>query len=377
VWPPDDPEIRAALLAAWSDGTSGRYEGPHNARLCAALSELLQIDHVYPCCSGTFAVELALRMLKIGPGDEVVLAGYDFAGNFRAIEAVGATPVLVDIVPRRWHLDPQQLAAAASPQVKAVIVSHLHGALAPMAEIMRIANERGWSVVEDAAQATGAVAHGRAAGTWGHVGTFSFGGSKLLTAGRGGAVVTCDETLLQRAKVFCEQGNHAFPLSEVQAAVLLPQIAKLRQRNVQRLQAVQRIEPSFYSRAVLPAGASLQLAASPNAGDAPAYYKLGWLVNVASDSREFGGTEQLRNALVKVLQAEGIAIDAGFRGFGKRAASRCRKLGELTYSHQAAAGTLVLHHPVLLAGEAVATQLGETIARTAAGNCDSVAPIRP
>jgi dTDP-4-amino-4,6-dideoxygalactose transaminase len=241
--------------------------------------------------------------------------------------------------------------------VKAVIVSHLHGALAPMREILDIANTHDWLVVEDAAQATGAIIDGKAAGTWGRVGTFSFGGSKLLTAGRGGAVVTSDTTLLQRAKVYCEQGNHAFPLSELQAAVLVPQIARLNERNNQRLEAVRRIERSYRAHSALPNGVSLQSAAEPKQEEAPAYYKLGWLLDAAGDAPQYRRTEQLRNALVKALQAEGIAIDAGFRGFGKRPASRCRTVGELTHANQAAAGTLVLHHPVLLEGEELRNRL--------------------
>lgn len=360
-WPIDDPAVREVLLAALADGSWGRYAGRHSESLISALRKLLQIEHVYPCCSGTFAVELALRMLKVGPGDEVILAGYDFPGNFRAIEAVGATPVLVDIVPRRWHLDPQQLEPAASPQVRAIIVSHLHGVLAPMPEIVAIARQRGWQIVEDACQAPGATVGGRPAGTWGDVGTFSFGGSKLLTAGRGGAVFTSDPTLLQRAKVYCERGNHAYPLSELQAAVLVPQIAALEERNAQRQQAVERIVSAYQAECAGKAPA-LQPAAATHAPDQAAYYKLGWLVELPGDDAEFSRTQALRDSLIKTLQAAGIEIDAGFRGFSRRPGVRCRKPVPLLRSEQAAAGTLVLHHPVLLASDDAHLQLGKTLA---------------
>jgi dTDP-4-amino-4,6-dideoxygalactose transaminase len=291
-WPIDDPAVHQALRAALADGSWGRYQGRHGEALVAALGKLLAVEHVYPCCSGTFAVELALRMLKVGPGDEVILAGYDFPGNFRAIEAVGATPVLVDIVPRCWHLDPRQLDAAASPQVKAIIVSHLHGVLAPMQQIAAIADRHGWQIVEDACQSPGAMVDGRAAGTWGHVGTLSFGGSKLLTAGRGGAVFTSDPTLLQRAKVFCEQGNHAYPLSELQAAVLVPQIAALEERNERRQQAVERIVAG-YEAGYRNQAPTLRPAATTHSSDQAAYYKLGWLVELPHDDAEFSQTAAL------------------------------------------------------------------------------------
>jgi perosamine synthetase len=359
-WPCDDVD----LAAQFCDGSWAHYQGRHNDQLISALQQYLNVPHVYPCCSGTFAVELALRMLKIGSGDEVILAGYDFAGNFRAVEAVGATPVLVDIVPRRWHLDPQQLAAAASPRVKAVVVSHLHGVLAPMRPLLEAARHFGWVVVEDACQATGARVDGQSAGTWGNVGTFSFGGSKLLTAGRGGAVVTHDAATLQRAKVFCERGNHAFPLSELQAGVLLPQIARLEERNEHRRRAVIRIRERFTVNEQAQ-GPHLLPAELPEVGQHPAYYKLGWLVNVPDDSPNFTRTEQLRDRLALALQAEGIAIDAGFRGFGRRSDARCRKVGDLRHARQAAAGTLVLHHPLLLAHDDTPERLAATLREVA------------
>src|SRR5439155_13826144 len=129
AWPRPDETVKAALAAAYADGSWGRYHGPHCERLCESLTQLCGIRQAWLCCSGTIAVELALRGLKIGPGDEVILAAYDFPGNFRAIEAIGARPVLLDLAANSWTLDIEQVAAAISPQTKAVIASHLHGSL--------------------------------------------------------------------------------------------------------------------------------------------------------------------------------------------------------------------------------------------------------
>src|SRR5262245_28671052 len=131
-WPPLDESVRAALEAAYADGSWGRYHGPHCERLRELLAALCGIRHAWLCSSGTIGIELALRGLKVGLGDEVILAGYDFPGNFRAIEAVGARPVLVDLVSGGWTIDAEQVASAVSPQTKALIVSHLHGSLADM-----------------------------------------------------------------------------------------------------------------------------------------------------------------------------------------------------------------------------------------------------
>ena len=121
------------------------------------------------------------------PGDEVILAAYDYPGNFLSVHAVGARPVLVDVAPGDWNLCPEKVAEAVRPQTRAVIASHLHGGLVPMARLMELAAGHGLAVIEDAAQCPGALVQGRKAGTWGDVGVLSFGGSKLLSAGRGGA----------------------------------------------------------------------------------------------------------------------------------------------------------------------------------------------
>jgi dTDP-4-amino-4,6-dideoxygalactose transaminase len=300
-------------------------------------------------------VELALRGLGVDLGDEVVLAGYDFPGNFRAIEAVGGVPVLVDVHPANWNLDPGQVAAALGDRTRAIVVSHLHGGIVPMRDLRRLADARGLGIVEDACQATGATVQGRPAGTWGDVGVWSFGGSKLLTAGRGGAIFTRREDVHQRVKVYCERGNHAFPLSELQAAVLVPQLAALDERNRTRGAAVERLRTALASAPGL-----THLANDPAAG-APAYYKLG--LQYAPEA--LGGAT--RDAFIQRVQAEGVALDAGFRGFTRRSTRRCRRAGDLVESGRASQGMLVLHHPVLLEPAATIDRVAEAIRRTAAG----------
>ena len=236
-WPLQDEAVLQALHKAWADGSWGRYAGPHSEQLERTLQEIFCVDETILCASGTIAVELALRSGAIGNGDRVAIAAYDFPGNFRAIESAGARPVLFDIHADTWCLDEEQLANslredAANPnRLKAIIVSHMHGGLANMPKVMQLAAQHGLHVVEDACQVPGATIEGQPAGSWGHAGVLSFGGSKLLTAGRGGAVLTQDPTLHQRMRVFSERGNSAFPLSELQAAVLLPQLKQLVVRN--------------------------------------------------------------------------------------------------------------------------------------------------
>jgi dTDP-4-amino-4,6-dideoxygalactose transaminase len=292
---------------------------------------------------------LALRGIGVKPGEEVALAGYDFGGNWRAIETVGARPVLVDIDPRTWCLDAAQLEAALGERTTAVVVSHLHGGVADMPAICDIAARRGLAVVEDACQCPGAMVAGEPAGSWGDVGVWSFGGSKLLTAGRGGALFTRRADVAQRVKIFCERGNDAFPLSELQAAVLLPQLDKLAERNANRSENAKRlIEACTSISGLAPVRNSL--------GDSdPGYYKLAFLYN----AQDFGGRS--RDEFIAAAQAEGVAIDAGFRGFATRPESVCRKSGPLPNSRAAAENTLVLHHPVLLEEASVIDRVAEAL----------------
>ncbi len=327
------------------DGSWGRYHGDHVAWLEQQLASWHGLPFALTCCSGTVAVELALRGLKIQPGDEVLLAGYDFSGNFRCIEALGAVPVLVDIDPENWSLAADRVEQAIGRATRAIVVSHLHGGRADMRTLTDVAARHDLQIVEDACQVPGAVVQGRPAGTWGDAGVLSFGGSKLLTAGRGGAVITKRADVHQRIKIQCERGNHAFPLSELQAAVLSPQVAKLPERNEIRRQRVGQLLAGL---ADLP---GLHPVAQPSPGDQASYYKVAFRY----ESAHWSGWP--RDQFLAAMQAEGVAIDVGFRGFLRRSRRRCRVGGELHHAQRAVDETVLLHHPVLLSDASIIEQI--------------------
>lgn len=343
-WPLPDPEVLQALERAFRDGSWGSYFGQNSKQLSAALSEMFSREHVALCSSGTIAVELALRGCGVEAGDEVILAGYDFPGNFRAIEAIGARPVLVDIQPETWSLDHRQLDEAASSQVKAVIVSHLHGGFADIAALQVITQQRGWALVEDVCQQPGASIAGELAGTWGDAAVLSFGGSKLLTAGRGGAVLANDAAIRQRIVRHQERGNDAFPLSELQAAVLLPQVLKLPERSQIRSKRIAQI------REITGAAEGVLRPVSIQKGNRPEFYKHAWSLLPAEKDAEF------RTRLLAMSQEVGLPIGEGFRGFTNRSQRRCRKPVPLEWSLRYANSTLLLHHPILLAKEKAALE---------------------
>jgi perosamine synthetase len=336
-WPRADPEVATALQAALRDGSWGKYDGGHVAKLEAELAKTHAVPFSLTCASGTLAVELALRALQLAPGDEVIVPAYDYEPNFLCVHAVGATPVLVDVAPGNWNLDPNQLHAAIGPNTKAILVSHLHGGLAPMREVMAFAAEHGLRVVEDAAQATGAIVQGRRAGTWGDIGVLSFGGSKLLTASRGGALLTRHADVAQRIRIILRRGVQQWAaLSELQAVVLLSQLARLDADNAERAANVQTLLEAL---AGVP---GLCVFANIVEESQPAYYKLGFQFDEAT----FGLP---RERFVAAMRAEGMAFDAGFRAVHLgRAPGRFRRGGELTEAERAHAGCVTLYHPVLL-----------------------------
>ena len=337
-WPPEDEGVADVLRGMANEGAWATYSGSYTARLIEALSDMHGIEHVRLTCSGTAAVEQALRGVGVGAGDEVILAAYDFSGNFRCVERIGARPVLVDISPSTSAADPALFDDALSPHVRAVVVSHLHSGLAPMPEVCDWALRHGVAVVEDACQAPGANVHGRPAGSWGDVGVLSFGGSKLLSAGRGGAILTGNQQFIQRMKVYAEGGNDAFPLSELQAAVLVPQLERLPERNERRRAAVQRI-----AKATKRWG-ELEFVGDLSALPCPSYFKVAWRYQPLDPGLT-------REQFVLAAQAEGLPIDVGFRGLTRRSDRRCRRVGPMQHATEFAEWLVVMHHPLLLADD--------------------------
>ncbi len=369
AWPGDWPEVTDALNACLSDASWGKYHGPNCEALIEELNAFHNVAETILCASGTVAIELALRGVRVEPGDEVILAAYDFKANFQNVLAIGATPVLVDIDPASWQMDVSQIEAAVSDRTKAIIVSHLHGGWVPMQPVMELADRHGVSVVEDACQATGAILNGHRAGTAGHVGVLSFGGSKLLTSGRGGAVITDQPEIAQRIRLFTQRGNEAYPLSELQAAVLRPQLERLDERNSGRWEMVKRLSQDL-KHFQFPQGRSvlrpLVDACSTGEADCPAFFKVGLQYDLAKStglSREF-----FSNA----MRAEGIAVDPGFRSLHRiHSKRRFRAVGNLPNADVCDEHVLVLHHPVLLEDKESVVQI-RTAAQRVCRHADAI-----
>ena len=336
-WPIPDDDVQNALRSAYEDGTWGQYHGPALERLESRLAEEHDVSYALTCSSGTLAVELGLRALGVRSGDEVILAAYDYPGNFLGVHAIGAMPVLVDVSAHDWNLDPERIREAIGPKTKAIVVSHLHGGLVPMTEVLAVCRERGVAVLEDAAQVPGAIVQGRKAGTWGDVGVLSFGGSKLLTAGRGGALLTNRAEVDQRLRLLLRRGNNLpTPMAELQAVVLLPQLDKLADRNRRRAESVALL------RRELDGVRGITLFGETPPDSTAGYYKVG----MRFDAARFGMS---RDRFTEAIRAEGIALDAGFAALHVgRSSARYRSSGPLIEAERAHRECVILHHPVLL-----------------------------
>jgi dTDP-4-amino-4,6-dideoxygalactose transaminase len=192
------------------------------------------------------------------------------------------------------------------------------------------------------------------AGATGDVGVLSFGGSKLMTAGRGGAVLTSNELFNQRALVFCGQGNDAFAMSELQAAVLRPQLESLDHRNQIRSTNARSLVAS------LSECEELHNVRLPDAPDLAGYFKIPWRISKKSRS----GSPIDRELFLRALEAEGLAVGEGFRGFTKRSNRRCRKPVSLKNAEAAIEGTVLLHHPILLCAPEEVERVARTLMKT-------------
>ena len=177
------------------------------------LSDYLNGAHVVTCANGTDALQVALMTLDLNPGDEVITSNFTFIATVEVISLLGLKPVLVDVDPVTFNLDPDEIEKVISPRTRAIIPVHLFGQAAPMAEILELSRKHNLAVVEDAAQAVGAkyeFPDGRLemAGTIGEIGTASFFPSKNLGCfGDGGALFTRDKKTAERMQIICNHGS--------------------------------------------------------------------------------------------------------------------------------------------------------------------------
>jgi dTDP-4-amino-4,6-dideoxygalactose transaminase len=181
------------------------------------LSKKIKTHQVVALNSGTSALHLSLVLLGIGTGDEVICQSFTFCASANPVVYLGGTPIFVDSEEESWNINPEILEdtilsrLAVGKKPKAIIVVHLFGMPAKMNEILEIAAKYDIPVLEDAAEAVGSTYDGRYCGTFGKVGVYSFNGNKILTTGGGGAVISNDATIIEKAKYLSTQAREDLP----------------------------------------------------------------------------------------------------------------------------------------------------------------------
>ena len=227
--------------------------GPEVARFEQEFAAYCQAREAVGVNSGTSALHLALLAAGVKPGDEVITVPFTFVATVAAIRYVGATPVFVDVEPRSLTMDVSRLEHAVTPRTKVIIPVHLYGQAADMDPILDVARRRGLLVIEDAAQAHGALYHGRRVGGLGDLGCFSFYAGKNLGAyGEGGMVVTNNPTYAQTIRMLRDWGQerkyhhvmlgYNYRLEALQAAILSVKLRHLEAWNAARQAHAQRYD---------------------------------------------------------------------------------------------------------------------------------------
>lgn len=236
----EEQYVLDCLRSNWIS-SNGRYVDA----LEQQFSEACQAPFGVSCSSGTAALHLALVSLEIGPDDEVICPDFNLIAGTNMVILAGAKPVLVDVEPDTWCIDPDLIEENITARTKAIMAVHMYGHPCEMARIMEIANRHDLYVIEDCAEAIGAQYHGRPVGGIGHVGCFSFYANKLLTTGEGGMLVTRQERISKRAAMLRNQAfgdvrfrHHDFGfnyrLSNLLAAVGLAQLERIDEKIEQK-----------------------------------------------------------------------------------------------------------------------------------------------
>lgn len=201
----------------------------------------LGVKHAIATSSCTGAMHMGLAALGVGPGDEVILGDTNWIASAAPITYLGAKPVLVDVLPDTWCIDPAKVEAAITADTKAIIAVHLYGNLCNMDALLAIGRKYSIPVIEDAAEAIGSVWHGCRAGAMGAFGTFSFHGTKTITTGEGGMFVTNDDDLFNLVTTLSNHGRacgqtkqfwpdmigYKYKISNIQAAIGCAQMERI------------------------------------------------------------------------------------------------------------------------------------------------------
>ena len=313
-WPVWDEREEQLLLEVLHSGHWGILNGGKVAQFQDKFARFQGAEHALCVTSGTAALEIALRALGIGPGDEVITTPYTFVATPSAAFLTGARPTFVDINPSTYLLDPAQVEKAITPRTKAIMPVHVAGCPVDMDGITDVARRHNLFVIEDACQAWGAAWNGRPVGAIGDLGCFSFQASKNINAGEGGALVTNSSELAERCWSLHNVGRirtgawyqHEFlgwnyRMTEWQGAILLAQFERLPEHMERRSD-----NATYLSARLTQAGGLIPAKVDPRVT------RHAWHLYMATyDPDAFGGKPCAE--FITMLRAEGIPCSPGYR----------------------------------------------------------------
>jgi dTDP-4-amino-4,6-dideoxygalactose transaminase len=256
AWPEWDARELDAVTGVIRGGNWGGFPEPgtNASRFEEAFAAYQGARHGVLMANGTVTMEVALKALGIGWGDEVIVPALTFAATAYAPMAAGALPVIVDVEPRTWTIDPDLVESAITDRTRAIVPVHLGHQMADMDRLEEIAERHGLAIVEDCAHAPGQQWRGRGAGCIGDFGSFSHQSSKILTSGEGGTLLTGDDELARRAHSIIDCGRAKDPdekeftfganyrLGELHAAVLVVAMERFPEQQRQRAEAGKELE---------------------------------------------------------------------------------------------------------------------------------------
>ena len=316
VW--DERDVQAVTEVVRSGRWGGYpYPGPQTAKLAKEFAEMQGGGYAVPMINGTVTMEVALRAAGVGWGDEVLVPAYTFQATASAPMAAGAIPVIVDVDPNTYCLDPKAAQKAITPKTKAIIPVHLGSNMADMDAILELAEKHNLIVIEDCAHAHGAKWRGKGAGTIGHFGSFSLQSSKTLTSGEGGILLCKTPELAAKAASVIDCGRpHAlgggpedpnglsvmganYRLSELQAALALVGIERF------PAQAKQREEMAAYMDEALSEIKGVRVMKHDERHTTRSFYRYIFAI----DPKDFG---MEHDVLCAALDAEGVGCWTGY-----------------------------------------------------------------
>jgi dTDP-4-amino-4,6-dideoxygalactose transaminase len=313
TWPVIDERDEKLLLDALHSGTWSRWDGAYTRRFEEEFSRYTGAGYTLAVSSGTGALEVAMRAIGLRAGDEVIAPAYCFTAPIAAILSVGAIPVLVDVSPDSFCLDPAATEEAINDRTRAILLLHLGGVPCDTDRFSVLASQHNLLIIEDAALALGTTVKDRQVGTLADAGIFSFQAEKNLACGEGGAVVTNDTGTWQRAAEVHEYWKgHLVPhtgwstralsyrISELLSALLISQLARVEEQSEKRA----------HHGALLDTRLRAIPGLRPITGPTDLVRNTRSLYMLDYDAAVFGGVPKER--IIKALNAEGIPAVGGY-----------------------------------------------------------------